>query len=433
MNWVSLGFSLFLVGIWGVSLPKDFGVVPWILLIASAGVLARAALDRHHRSVTDRVLILGGGPLGAKLMEELDGSCNCIAGVVDNERPEAGAWGNTPWLGRVDRLTEIAQQVHADRIVVALSDRRGQLPLTQLLQSRVRGIVVEDALEFYERRTGKMAIEALTPGALIHSNGFRNHGTPEAVARVVSVVAAVVGLVILAPLLALIAVAIRLDSRGPVLFMQDRAGMESQPFKLIKFRTMRPCDEHPSEWVRDNDARITRLGRWLRRFRLDELPQLINILRGEMNLVGPRPHPTCNQQIFMERIAYYGLRSTVRPGVTGWAQVRYGYANNIDEETEKMRYDLYYIKNRSLALDARILFETIVTMLRGSGATEVRHRTPARATLPESRSSRLPARGFGGEAKPERGARESWQPVVVDVHLTTDAPAAMKPALARRQ
>jgi lipopolysaccharide/colanic/teichoic acid biosynthesis glycosyltransferase len=134
---------------------------------------------------------------------------------------------------------------------------------------------------------------------------------------------------------------------------------------------MRPCDGEHSEWARDNSDRITRVGKWLRRFRLDELPQLVNILRGEMNLIGPRPHPTCNQQAFMEQIAYYGLRSAVRPGITGWAQVRYGYANNIEEETEKMRYDLYYIKNRSLPLDLRILFETVGIMLMGRGASEV--------------------------------------------------------------
>src|SRR5207249_11265819 len=122
---------------------------------------------------------------------------------------------------------------------------------------------------------------------------------------------------------------------------------------------------------------ITRLGKWLRRFRLDELPQLVNVLRGEMNLVGPRPHPTCNRKSFTDHIAYYQIRSTVRPGVTGWAQVRYGYANNIDEETEKMRYDLYYIKNRSLRLDVRILFETVGIMLFGMGATEVRGPVPA--------------------------------------------------------
>jgi lipopolysaccharide/colanic/teichoic acid biosynthesis glycosyltransferase len=182
--------------------------------------------------------------------------------------------------------------------------------------------------------------------------------------------------VIFAPLLAAIAILVKLDSRGPVLFVQERAGRHGRPFGLLKFRTMHPTTERPSEWVLDNVHRITRVGKYLRRFRLDELPQLVNVLRGEMNLVGPRPHPTSNHATFMAHIAYYGLRSTVRPGVTGWAQVRYGYANNLEEETEKMRYDLYYIKNRSLWLDCRILVWTVGIMLFGQGASQVRHPAP---------------------------------------------------------
>jgi lipopolysaccharide/colanic/teichoic acid biosynthesis glycosyltransferase len=204
-------------------------------------------------------------------------------------------------------------------------------------------------------------------------------------ARLVSVITAAIGLLLCWPLLAAIAVLVKLDSRGPVFFIQERAGRNGRPFGLIKFRTMHPCAEHQSEWVLDNMHRITRAGRYLRRFRLDELPQLLNVLRGEMNLIGPRPHPTSNHEIFMERIAYYGLRSTVRPGVTGWAQVRHGYANNLDEETEKMRYDLYYIKNRSVLLDVRILIETIGIVLFGKGVTEVRpRRTVSRTGKPWS-------------------------------------------------
>jgi lipopolysaccharide/colanic/teichoic acid biosynthesis glycosyltransferase len=179
-----------------------------------------------------------------------------------------------------------------------------------------------------------------------------------------------VGLAVLAPLLAVIALAIKLDSDGPVLFVQERIGRGGRPFDLLKFRTMHPGEQR-SEWVQDNFDRITRVGKWLRHFRLDELPQLVNIMCGEMNLVGPRPHPACNQAAFLERIAYYGLRSTVRPGVTGWAQVRYGYANNIEEETEKMRYDLYYIKNRTLLLDLVILIRTVGIVLLGYGSAAV--------------------------------------------------------------
>jgi len=280
--------------------------------------------------------------------------------------------------------------------------------LAQLLESRVRGVVVEEALAVYERLTGKIAIEALTPGALIMTKGFRNDGPSEKIARVVSVTAAVIGLLILLPFLALIVLAIKLDSRGPVLFLQDRAGKNGQPFGLLKFRTMHPADSHRSEWVQDNCDRITRIGRFLRRFRIDELPQLVNILRGEMNLVGPRPHPMSNQQVFMEQIAYYGLRSTVRPGVTGWAQIRYGYANNIDEETEKMRYDLYYIKNRSLWLDFKILVQTIGIMVLGEGSSNVRSRVPPRVIPPP---------------KALEGAVAVPVPVAVTVYDSTYVPA----------
>jgi lipopolysaccharide/colanic/teichoic acid biosynthesis glycosyltransferase len=205
--------------------------------------------------------------------------------------------------------------------------------------------------------------------------------------------------VLLAPLLIAIGLLIKFDSRGPTFFVQERIGRNGIPFNLIKFRTMHPADNRPSEWVQDNEGRITRVGKWLRRFRLDELPQLINVLRGEMNLIGPRPHPTSNQRTFVERIAYYGLRSMVRPGVTGWAQIRYGYANNLEEETEKMRYDLYYIKNQTVWLDIRILVETMLTMLMGDAAGE-RRRSVRRA---QARAWR--AEWAGGE--PDTG-REYW-------------------------
>jgi exopolysaccharide biosynthesis polyprenyl glycosylphosphotransferase len=377
------GLLAALFGMWAVSLSSDLHTVQRALLVAGVVPLLRLGHQLwRRRIVTSRLLILGNGPIVSKLIEELELSPTpryVLTGVLDNQPLREGT--RAAWLGRLDRLAATVEQVRADRIIVALPDRRGQLPLVPLLESRVRGVAVEDALEFYERLSGRMAIEALTPGSLISAPGFRNHGTPERVARAVSVTAAVLGLVLLAPLLAAIALAIRIDSNGPVLFIQERIGKDGQPFDLLKFRTMHPQLKRRSEWVKDNRDRITRIGAWLRRFRLDELPQLVNIARGEMNLVGPRPHPTCNQGTFMERIAYYGLRSTVRPGVTGWAQVRYGYANNIEEETEKMRYDLYYIKNRSLLLDLNILIRTVRIMLFGHGASAVVQEKPVRGRL----------------------------------------------------
>jgi len=194
--------------------------------------------------------------------------------------------------------------------------------------------------------------------------------------RTLSLLAAIAGLIVLSPVMAAIALAIKLDSRGPVFFVQERAGLYRMPFDLIKFRTMHPVEGHHSEWERDNSSRITRCGRWLRRFRLDELPQLINMLRGDMNLVGPRPHPTTNLELLVltarnlsevsgDAIPYYSLRCSVRPGITGWAQVRYRYANSLEQEVEKIRYDFYYLKHLSVWLDIRILVETIRIIISG--------------------------------------------------------------------
>jgi exopolysaccharide biosynthesis polyprenyl glycosylphosphotransferase len=347
-------------------------LVALVLSILGTVVLVR----RQHRFNTRPIVILGSGPMTSKLIEEVDSSddgCR-VAGLVDHERPASGPLRSIPWLGSFDHLSEVVDRVRPSRIIVALADRRGRLPLESLLQSRIKGVVVEDALEFYEKLTGKIAIEELTPGTLILSKGFRHDGFGEAVTRAISLTVALVGLLVAAPILLLVALAIKIDSSGPVFFWQERAGWNGKSFYLLKFRTMHPAGSvaPPSEWVQDNVGRITRVGKWLRRFRLDEVPQMVNVLRGEMNLIGPRPHPTVNQRIFLDNIAYYGLRSTVRPGVTGWAQVRYGYANNLEQETEKMRYDLYYIKNHTLWLDLRILFETVFIMVTGHGATEVR-------------------------------------------------------------
>jgi len=184
-------------------------------------------------------------------------------------------------------------------------------------------------------------------------------------------------MIVLSPLLGLVALMIKLDSRGPVFFVQERVGMAAKRFNLIKFRTMHVVDAPPSEWACDNTERITRVGKWLRKFRLDELPQFFNVIHGDMNLVGPRPHPVSNFELFIENIPYYSLRAVVRPGITGWAQVRYGYANNLDEETEKMRYDLYYIKHLSISFDLRILFDTVKTVLFGSQAVAADRRVAA--------------------------------------------------------
>ena len=343
-------------------------------LLNTIGLLLvlRAAASRVLQShpFIERALLLGAGPLADQLLNELRTLPHYIVmGVVDD----------------TEQLGKMVETAHPDRIIVALHDRRGRFPAHQLLESRMRGAIVEDGVEAYERLTGKLAIESLTPSNLIFLKDFQKSRLAHATSRGISLLLAMVGLICFAPAFALIALAIKLDSSGPVFFVQERIGMGCRRFKLIKFRTMQPVQRPASEWEKDNGDRITRVGKWLRKFRLDELPQFVNVLRGDMNLVGPRPHPASNFELLVLvsrnapecglSIPYYFLRSSVRPGITGWAQVRYRYANDLEEEIEKLCYDLYYIKHQSLWLDLRILFDTVKIVLAGSrsGADEADH------------------------------------------------------------
>ncbi len=346
----------------------------------------------------ERVLLVGLSPLTARLVEAIEARpelrWRLIGLVADLPRDQEAGVG--PWLGPVAALPAILEATQPTRIVIVPADRRKPIVEEPLIDARLRGVVVEDTVRTIEQATGKLPIETLTGRSLILSDGFRHSdlvpsGWTRFLTHGVSVVAAVAGIALLLPLLALIAVAIKIDSRGPVVFRQDRLGVGGRPFPLFKFRTMHHARTRRSEWVRDNGHRITRVGKWLRRFRLDELPQLVNVLRGEMNLVGPRPHPVTNGRLFMECIPHYRLRSVVRPGITGWAQIKYGYANGLEEETEKMRYDLFYIKHRSFLLDLRILIATLGLVVRDGPSHEaVRHPPTPPATAWPRRWSPTP-------------------------------------------
>jgi exopolysaccharide biosynthesis polyprenyl glycosylphosphotransferase len=348
-------------------------------LLVSAGLLvplrAVGYFFMRHRAFADRVLILGTGPLARGLLHEIEARPNfryAIAGVADDGAGTAEGALPYPVLGPLERLDKIIEEVKPDRIIVALTERRGRMPVNQLLECGARGILVEDGLRTYESFTGKLPIESLTPSFLIFSGAFRKSRLQLAGRRVVSVVAAIVGLLVASPLMALIAAAIKLDSRGPVLYVDERAGLGGRPFNLLKFRTMHPVPAGEtagaSVWARDDHSRITRVGRFIRKLRLDELPQFWNVLQGDMDLVGPRPEILANVQPMSERIPYYSLRHSVRPGLTGWAQTRFGYSVSLEQVTEKMRYDLFYIKHMSFWLDLRILVDTVKIMLFGRGA-----------------------------------------------------------------
>ena len=338
-------------------------------------VILRLAV--HHvfagHPFSRRVLVLGTTPLAGKLVREiLDEPAlrEVVVGVVDDGTGAFVPGARCLRLGSIDGLASVIEAFEPDLIVDALEEPHDPLVAQALVTPRARGVAIEGGLSAYERLTGKIAIEWATPRDVLFAREFPVSRVALTLGRAISFLVASCAVVALAPLFLLVALLIKLDSRGPIFFHQARVGLGGKPFDLIKFRTMHP-GVAVSEWADDNTHRTTRVGRWLRRFRIDELPQFLNILQGDMNLVGPRPHPVSNLALFNAEIPYYGLRCSARPGITGWAQIRYGYAGNLEQETEKMRYDLHYIQHMSLALDVRILLETVKVIFTGGRSSEV--------------------------------------------------------------
>ncbi len=276
---------------------------------------------------------------------------------------------DAPALGRLQDLDAILSERDVHTIVVALSDRRGKLPLAALIRAKLRGVAVFDAIEFYERLTGRLLVSRMRPSTIIFSDGFAPGRISRAMKRFLDVAVASTLLVISAPVQLLVAIAVALTSRGPVLFRQGRTGIAGLPFTILKFRTMRvDAESEGPRWAAENDDRITSIGRFLRTSRLNELPQLWNILLGHTSFVGPRPEQPAFVRMLRNRIPYYDQRHVIRPGLTGWAQVKYPYGASVEETVEKLEYDLYYIKHSSIAFDVTIMFETVRVMLTGKGA-----------------------------------------------------------------
>jgi len=316
----------------------------------------------------ERVYVMGAGERAKWLVETI------------RTQPELGmeiiGWMGSNGSGSPTReslRTGLADQLrgrHVGRVIVALEDRRGKMPVRELLDLRLKGIKVEEATGIIEKISGKIEVSALHPSWLIFSDGFKLNSTNRLLRRVLSFLLSIICLLVVSPLLPVIALLIKLTSRGPVLYRQRRVGRNATIFACYKFRTMREdaeADVGPT-WAGDDDPRVTSVGRWLRRMRLDEVPQLWNVLRGEMAFVGPRPERPEFVEWLAREIPYYHLRHIVRPGITGWAQVRYQYGASLEEAREKLKYDLYYIKNLSLSLDLFILSESAKIVLLGRGS-----------------------------------------------------------------
>jgi sugar transferase (PEP-CTERM system associated) len=295
-----------------------------------------------------------------------------IVGFVDPDPARVGtAILNPGVIGTIEDIPSIVRAKKVDRVVVSLVDARGKLPVDKLLEMKLDGVTFDHLASVYEQYTGKIAVENLRPSWLIFSSGFKKSRLLSMSKRLLDVVAAAVGLMLALPLMLLIAVAIRLTSNGPVLYHQRRVGRHGRIFIVHKFRSMRTDAEAESGpvWAaRDGDTRVTRLGAVLRRSRLDEMPQFWNVLRGDMSFVGPRPERPEFVSGLTQQIPFYGQRHVVRPGLTGWAQVRYTYGATVEDALQKLQYDLYYIKNLSIALDLFIIFSTVKTVLLRKGA-----------------------------------------------------------------
>jgi sugar transferase (PEP-CTERM system associated) len=322
-----------------------------------------------------RVLILGVGPLAGELSRVLRskrGHFTEVIGFLDKDmgRTHLEEWLVTPGIiGSYAQLSDIVKRYQVSTIAVCLEDRRAFLPVEVLLDMKVKGTDVIDGNKLIEEESGRLSIDHIKPSTLIFSNGFHRSKLAMMIKRLSDIVLPVVGLVFLSPLFALLAALIKLDSPGPVFYRQTRVGLGGQPYEIWKFRTMcQDAEKNGARWASENDPRISRVGRWMRKYRFDELPQLINVLKGEMSLVGPRPERPIFVSKLREQIPYYDLRHTVRPGITGWAQTQFRYGASVEDSHIKLQYDLYYVKNFSLALDARIIAYTIGVVLSRDGA-----------------------------------------------------------------
>jgi sugar transferase (PEP-CTERM system associated) len=344
-------------------------LVVGIAILAIALVIWRRAYERiiGLSIFRERVYVLGSGEWARALVQTLRTRRDAGMEVISRDD------GETP-DGQVERFASdlrafLKPKPSIDRVVVAMEDRRRAMPVRELLDLRLRGVVIEDANDIMERLSGKLSLAGLNPSSIIFTQGFKVKASQQIVRRLVSITVSFIGLAICLPFIPFIILAVRLSSPGPIFFRQTRVGLRGRHFTVLKFRTMRKdAEAKGAVWATKNDPRITSFGRFMRKTRLDEIPQLWNVLCGEMSFVGPRPERPEFVQWLTTEIPYYELRHLIRPGLTGWAQVRYQYGASLEETKQKLEYDLYYIKHLSLGLDLLIMFETIKTIVLRRGA-----------------------------------------------------------------
>ncbi|MFN2531054.1 MAG: TIGR03013 family XrtA/PEP-CTERM system glycosyltransferase [Pyrinomonadaceae bacterium] len=373
LAWIGLALSFYLFP--GLMLGRGISLIALPLaLMLMVGWRVSIHWFLGHPGIGERILIVGSGKLAVELAREILERPDAGYRIVGFVGTDADLLGksliNPRVIGLTEQLDELVRREDIDRIVVAMGERRGQLPTEKLLKLSLAGEVsIEEGASFYERVSGRVSLNMIRPSWLIFSGRQRQAKvsilTRAAIHRLVALIGAILSL----PIVLITAILIKLDSHGPVFYKQERVGKNGKHFVLKKFRSMRlDAEKSGPVWASKGDDRTTRVGRIIRKVRIDEIPQFWNILRGEMNFVGPRPERSHFVAQLAEEIPYYEQRHLIAPGLTGWAQIKYPYGSSIEDARQKLQYDLFYIKNQSLILDAIIMFETIKIILFGRGA-----------------------------------------------------------------
>jgi sugar transferase (PEP-CTERM system associated) len=370
-----LGFDCFILSAFLFFYP-EIVIGPYVYalgfgLLTPALIYLRRAYEWMigQKAFRERLYVLGAGEYARSIVDIIRARPSLGMEVVDWQdiQLQEPAERKQVWIAALDRISHSHPPIH--RIIVAMEGRRGELPVQELLSLRFQGIVVEEVGTLRERLDGKIQLDGLRPSSFLYSEGFRLRPSQQFTRQVVSILAAATGLLLFLPFLPFVALAVKLSSEGPIFFRQTRVGMAGRTFEVIKFRTMGTnAEAGGAKWATKNDPRVTKVGKIMRKTRIDEIPQLWNVLRGDMGFVGPRPERPEFTAWLSDELPFYYLRNLIRPGLTGWAQVRFGYGSTLAETKEKLEYDLYYVKHMSLGLDLLIMFETIKTILRRRGA-----------------------------------------------------------------
>jgi len=329
----------------------------------------------RRKLFAEKAIILGSGELARDMLHEIESrkdlSYDIVCAIANEKNQDMkDQFRDMSVHYGFDNICNLAEAENVKSVIVALDEKRGILPYEELLKCKVKGMDIIDGESFYERITGKLLVEKINPSWLIFADGFVKSKVSRAVKRLVGLLLSTLMLVLLSPLILLVAIAIKLDSPGAALFSQERVGEYGKTYTLHKFRSMRADAEKESGpvWASEEDPRVTRMGKIIRKLRIDELPQLWNVFKGDMSFVGPRPE----RPVFVEKlkkiVPYYNERLSVKPGVTGWAQIKYPYGASEEDALQKLKYDLYYIKNMSLVMDLIVIFHTAKIVLLSRGA-----------------------------------------------------------------